>query len=185
MAVNLAYSRAVAGGLRFGAKREVYKQQHLECDRAELRGGFRGDDGDGAVGLRLGAAVQNVGPGLKFLDETDALPLTVAGGAGYRVGRSGLLLALDVKTLPLEGRTTVSLGTEYAMFSALSIRAGYLSALAAGDAAAGGVATQRAWDLSGFGAGLGLRVGSYTLDYSFTPSGELGSVQRISLGAKF
>jgi len=39
--------------------------------------------------------------------------------------------------------------------------------------------------LSGLGAGLGLRMRGYNLDYAFTPFGELGNVQRLSLGARF
>ena len=78
----------------------------------------------------------------------------------------------------------MSIGTEYAAFSTLSLRAGYLAAMA-GSAASSGATTDRFGELSGVGAGLGIKMGGYKLDYSFTPFGELGNVQRISLGARF
>ena len=182
MAVNLAYSRGLGGGLRLGANAKYLSSTIANASARSFAADFGAMARTPLAGLSLGAAVQNVGPGMRFLDETNPLPLTLAGGAGYQVGSSGLLLALDVKNLPSEGRTTVSFGTEYAMFSALSLRAGYLSALAAG-ATSGGA--RQTGNLAGFGAGLGVRVGSYKLDYSFTPFGELGNVQRISLGARF
>ena len=39
--------------------------------------------------------------------------------------------------------------------------------------------------LGGLGAGLGISGRSYRADYTFTPFGALGNVQRLSLGAKF
>ena len=33
--------------------------------------------------------------------------------------------------------------------------------------------------------GLGLKFSAFSLDYSFAPMGELGNVQRFTLGAKF
>jgi hypothetical protein len=37
----------------------------------------------------------------------------------------------------------------------------------------------------GFGAGLGLKVHSYTLDYSMTPFGQWRNVQRFSFRTRF
>ncbi|MBI5242169.1 MAG: hypothetical protein HY922_00635, partial [Elusimicrobia bacterium] len=39
--------------------------------------------------------------------------------------------------------------------------------------------------LGGFGGGFGLKFGNYRADYTFTPFGELGNAQRISLGCRF
>ncbi|MGQ0644193.1 MAG: hypothetical protein ACT4O3_01730, partial [Elusimicrobiota bacterium] len=38
---------------------------------------------------------------------------------------------------------------------------------------------------AGLTGGLGLRAGRYRFDYAFTPLGELGSVQRATVGATF
>ena len=185
MAVNMAYSRAVGGGLRLGANVKYIQSTIADASARTFAVDLGAMAQTPLPGLTLGAAVQNAGPGLRFLDETDSLPLTLAAGAGYRLGSTGLLFALDVKNLPIEGRTTASFGTEYNVFRVLSLRAGYLSVLGEGTSAGGGAVTQKMGDLSGLGAGLGLRMGSYKLDYSFTPFGELGNIQRVSLGAKF
>lgn len=125
---------------------------------------------------RLGAAVQNLGPGLKFGSETDPLPLQVSvGGAVSVVG--ALTLALDVHHQPHERQTAVSVGTEYAILPAFALRTGYASASANGAAGAGA--------LGGLGMGFGLKVYKASLDYSFSPYGELGSAQRLTVSSRF
>jgi len=135
--------------------------------------------------MTLGFSIQNLGQGMRFLDESNPLPLTFAAGLGYRLP-VGLILAMDIKHRPYAKTTEVNIGTEYAILSALTLRMGYASSSVpfglssgkkSGLSALGGIA--------GLGAGLGFKVGDYTLDYSFTPFGELGDVQRISLGSKF
>ena len=126
----------------------------------------------------LGVAVMNLGPGMKFLNETSPLPLTLAVGASYRLP-VGLVAALDVKQRPYAHASEVSVGTEYAMFSTFALRAGYASNNRAANGASG------VGKLSGLAAGFGIKMYGYTLDYSMTPFGELGNVQRFSLGARF
>ncbi len=126
----------------------------------------------------VGCAVQNLGPGMKFQDETSALPLTLAAGLGYRLP-AGLILALDYKHRPNSHLSEVNVGTEYAIFPAVSLRMGYGSARALATGASG-IAT-----LNGVAMGLGLKAYGYNLDYSMTPFGELGNVQRLSLSTRF
>gem|GEM_PF-3595304 len=78
-----------------------------------------------------------------------------------------------------------SLGTEYAVFSALSLRMGYLAGsvpVGMGEGSGGHKASD---EVSRLGAGLGMRISGYQIDYAFTPLGELGNTQRISLNARF
>jgi hypothetical protein len=184
MALTMGYSKALTSDLRLGANVKYIHSTIETASASSLAMDLGGMLRTPISGLTLGVAVQNLGPGMKYLDQSNPLPLTLAAGAGYHLG-SGLLLALDVKTLPNDHQTTVSLGTEYAAFSALSLRAGYLAAMGPGAAAGGTTVTQEFGQMSGIGAGLGIKVSGYQLDYSFTPFGELGSVQRISLGARF
>lgn len=126
----------------------------------------------------LGLALLNLGRGMRFIDQTDPLPLTLAVGAAYRF--AGILqLALDVRHEPYDRRTDVGVGTEYSAFGGFSLRAGYTSAV--GQVSAAG----RTSLLDGLGGGFGLRLGRYRVDYTFTPFGSLGNTQRISLGARF
>ncbi|MBI3297910.1 MAG: PorV/PorQ family protein [Elusimicrobia bacterium] len=127
--------------------------------------------------LSFGLAVRNLGKGLRFLDQEDALPLMVSAGASYRL--AGVLgLALDVGHEPHESRTSVSVGTEYSFLGSLALRAGYGANTMSRSSAKQGA-------LGGLGAGLGLKFRSFGADYAFTPFGELGDVQRLSLSAKF
>lgn len=131
--------------------------------------------------LSFGASVLNLGQGMKFLDQTDPLPLTVSLGSSWRV--AGVMsLALDVRREVYDQRTAVGVGTEYAVLSGLSLRAGYASQLAqaARGAKVGGVSM-----LGGLSGGIGLKFSKYRADYTFAPFGELGNVQRLSLGARF
>jgi len=128
--------------------------------------------------LSLGFAALNLGKGLKFIDQTDPLPLSFSLGVGYRLA-GALQLTLDARQEVYDKRTDVSMGTEYGLFSGFLLRAGYGSQLA--HASVG--ATQS--PLSGLSGGFGLRFLNYRADYTFAPFGVLGNVQRISLGARF
>lgn len=126
--------------------------------------------------LGLGVAVRNLGKGLKFLDQEDPLPLTAAAGAAYRLA-GVFALSAELRHEPHDRRTALSLGSEYAFLGALHLRAGYgANTLARG----GGTGP-----LGGLGAGLGFRMKSFGADYAFTPFGELGDVQRLTLSARF
>lgn len=127
---------------------------------------------------QLGLAVQNLGPGMRFLDTTSPLPLTLAVGAAYRLP-VGIILAVDYRHRPYGPVSDVSVGTEYAILSAFALRAGYGTARSI-NGERGSLA-----GLNGFAAGFGVRFYSLGLDYSMTPFGELGNVQRFSLGARF
>lgn len=126
--------------------------------------------------LSLGAAVRNLGPGLKFESETNQLPTAVSVGTGLRLA-GALLLAADVSHRPYDDRYSFGLGTEYALLPALSVRTGYASASQSGSGAASG--------LTGLGLGFGLKIYRGQLDYAFAPAGELGNAQRLGFTARF
>jgi hypothetical protein len=125
--------------------------------------------------LSLGFSVLNIGRGMRFLDQTDPLPLTISAGGAYRLV-GAFNLALDVRHEPNARTTDVGIGTEYAILTGFMLRAGYASLAPQG---AGGS------PLSGLGGGFGLRMGNYRADYTFTPFGALGNAQRISLGVRW
>ncbi len=64
------------------------------------------------------------------------------------------------------------------MLPGFAVRAGYMSN--AREAGRGGLTP-----LAGLGGGFGLKLGNYRADYTFTPFGELGNVQRLSLGMRW
>ncbi len=113
--------------------------------------------------VSLGLSLRNLGPGMKFISQRDPLPLSVTAGFACHMIQ-GLNIALDVKRMVYDKTTNVSLGMEYSVFPALTLRSGYLSSISD----------------SGLGAGIGLNVLGTQFDYAVTPFGELGSAHRVS-----
>jgi len=126
---------------------------------------------------RLGASVRNLGHGLQLGAQRSELPLTVAGGAAVRIFH-GLMLAGELQVRPYGERSTFNIGMEYSVIPTMTLRAGYQR-----EQAENGVTGQPIF--GSLGGGMGLTFGRYALDYSVTPFGELGNVQRVSLGAGF
>jgi len=182
-ALSLAYSRRLpGGGPQVGATLKLLESSiaGVSARGAALDLGLQHPFRAAGTKVRLGAAVLNLGPGLRFLDETNALPLTLSAGAGVRL-RSSVLLAVDYRYRPHSGKTQMGFGTEFTAFPALTLRAGYAH-LIGQTAAFGGTAGR---PLAGIGMGLGLRLGKAHLDYAFTPAGQLGNGQRFSLTTRF
>lgn len=118
-------------------------------------------------GLNFGVSARNLGPGLRYSDQTEALPTAVALGAATRLG-GVLLVSVDVAQRVATRRTVVAVGTEYAVHPAFSLRAG--SGLTG---------------MNGMGLGFGFKVRGVGVDYAFSPAGELGSAQRVGLSTRF
>jgi hypothetical protein len=178
LAVNLAYSSPIFSRAKLGANFKYLQSRIADASAQGWAVDLGAMQATPLAGLNFGAAVQNLGPGLKFIEERSSLPLALAAGLAYRLPL-GMTLAWDVKHMPRDRRTTVSIGTEYAVFSGLALRAGYLGA-AQWRRGTGGQE-----GMAGLGAGFGLRVRGYGVDYAFTPMGELGHAQRLSLSSHF
>ncbi|OGS20973.1 MAG: hypothetical protein A2252_04585 [Elusimicrobia bacterium RIFOXYA2_FULL_39_19] len=127
-----------------------------------------------ALPFTAGLSIQNLGPQMKFISEGYNLPLTVATGLGYNIG--GVTIALDLKQQVYENQTIVSIGTEFLPINTLALRAGYLST---------NPVISSANDVSGLGAGFGVKLFGTQTDYSFVPYGVLGNTHRVSFSAKF
>ncbi len=182
-AISMGYALKLSGGMRLGGNVKYIKSSIADVSAQSYALDFgsqyeiQGMRGPGVP--MVGLAVQNLGPGMKFLDQSSVLPLTLVTGLGYRLP-VGLIVALDFKHRPYGRSNEVNVGTEYGLFSNFALRAGYGSAGVV-NAASGGALSA----INGFAAGFGLNAFGYSLDYSMTPFGELGKVQRFSLGARF
>jgi long-subunit fatty acid transport protein len=119
---------------------------------------------------QFGAALQNVGPALKFVTDSSPLPATLRLGAAGRFLDEKLLLGLDL-TKARDTDPSVSAGAEYSPAPQLKVRGGYKSSTGAADL--GG--------LAGISAGAGFSIRNVTIDYAFVPFGDLGATHRISL----
>jgi long-subunit fatty acid transport protein len=121
--------------------------------------------------VSLGAAISNIGPGLKFVDEEDPLPLTFKiGGAWELVAKSVLLLEV---VRPSDGNLLQRFGMEYHATEPLWLRIGWK------------VNRRKFSDYTGLTAGFGLRVNKFYLDYAFAPHSDLGTSHYITTGVKF
>ncbi|PIR19058.1 MAG: hypothetical protein COV48_04080, partial [Elusimicrobia bacterium CG11_big_fil_rev_8_21_14_0_20_64_6] len=127
--------------------------------------------------VSVGAALRNLGPGLKFQDQRNDLPLRLAAGAAYKLG-GGHAAAAELVNGPRGAGTDASFGGEYQAFKSLFVRAGYTTQTAI----TGGSGFDAARGLT---MGLGLRNEKWSLDYAVLPSGELGRSHRFSFGARW
>jgi long-subunit fatty acid transport protein len=119
--------------------------------------------------LSFGLCIQNLGSGLKFIQEKADLPMNLKGGVSVKLLDDHLLLALDVNK-PIDNSLNLRLGLEYWLIDVLALRAGYRTDVDIG---------------SGFSGGFGLKIMNYQLDYGFAPYGELGDTHRISISMRF
>lgn len=130
--------------------------------------------------LQAGFVVQNIGPPIKFVKESDPLPLNVKAGIAkiYDLSsiKSKLTLALDVNA-PIDNVPNGHFGVEFVYKKmkdiALAARVGYK--------------TNTIKDLnalSGLSAGAGFVWKRMAIDYVWVPYGDLGNTHRISLTIK-
>lgn len=128
-------------------------------------------------GLTIGAALRNLGPGLKYDNERNDLPLRLAAGAAYKFA-GGHAVAAEAVNGPRGAGTDASFGGEYQAIKSVYLRAGYTTQ----SAVTGGTGFDAA---RGMTFGLGLRNEKWSMDYAILPTGELGRSHRFSLGARF
>jgi hypothetical protein len=125
----------------------------------------------------LGAALRNLGPGMKFDSETNDLPTRLAVGAAYKFEK-GHALTAELTDAPRAGGADFGFGGEYQAMKNVFLRAGYTTQTAI----AGGSSFDAARGLT---LGVGFRADRWTIDYAAVPMGELGSTHRFTLGARF
>jgi hypothetical protein len=106
----------------------------------------------------LGLAVRNAGMPMKFLDQADPLPLTVALAGKYALlasSQENLFLAAEADQ-SAESVTSVHVGAEFTYADTFAVRLGYISAPGSNEGLA-------------LGAGLKTGVGDYfiRLDYAY------------------
>ena len=124
--------------------------------------------------LRLGAAVQNAGTQMKFVEEGDPLPISFRLGCAYTPTDS-FLLAAQVEQYFIDKKFYPALGLEYWLAKMLALRGGYKF----------GYDTENLGAKAGLSLGAGIKASSVGLDYAFMPYGELGDTHRASFWIKF
>lgn len=156
-------------------------QSHIGSSQASTAaldlGIRRAFDGFGLGRIVVGAALRNLGSGMKFASETDDLPMRAAGGAAY-VFPGGNAFAFEATNGPRGAGTDVGLGAEYQPLKDVFLRAGWTTQ----SSNPGGSGLDAA---SGLTLGAGLRWNRWRFDYAVVPSGELGEAHRFALAFRW
>lgn len=119
---------------------------------------------------RLGLALQNLGPGLKFVSERNPLPRRYKVGAAIEnIKQWPLNLTTDI-SFPNDNDTSFSMGSEYWFKDMIALRLGY----------AGSNDEAR-----GVRVGLGLKYAGFMFDYAYAGLGDFGATNRIGISMRF
>jgi len=176
LAFSAAYGRELRRDLALGAAMKVIRQSiddesgvTAALDLGLLRSfNWRGS------GYTAGLTVQNLGPGIKLISRSYALPLTFKAGLSRRLAETGGLISLEADK-PIDNYPSFILGVEYPLTDRLALRSGYRYRLYGNELGA--------W--SGFSAGAGVAFDRLSFDYAFTPFGALGNSHRFSINLRF
>lgn len=163
----------------FGASVK-YIRSHIasqEAQGAALDAGARRELTAGTGKLIVGAALRNMGPGLKYGDQRNDLPLRAAFGAAYK-SEKGHALAAEFQNGPRGSGSEGGAGGELKAMEGVLLRLGWTSKSAAPNGAGFDAAR-------GLTLGLGVRRGDLGLDYAAQAAGELGNTHRFTLSGRF
>ncbi len=123
------------------------------------------------AGLDIGLAIRNLGTKLKFIDESDPLPLTICLGSAYQksFGSQKILLSIDFPFLVYEQILTPAVGVEFDWREMIQGRIGYKFNI----------------DDTGLALGMGFVYQNYYINYAFGLANRLENGHRVSLGVRF
>jgi hypothetical protein len=124
--------------------------------------------------IKFSLAVQNLGTKMKFVDESDPLPLNIRAGGVYAAS-ARLKLAGELSGYLQDEKFYPSLGAEYWFRDALALRGGYKF----------GYDTANLGAEVGLSLGFGVKVQGLGVDYAFLPFGDLGSIHRFGVWMQF
>lgn len=122
--------------------------------------------------LSFAGVVDNIGSKMKFVNQSDSLPLTYHLGASYIPVKAWLLSAEGV--YENSGLPSLHAGIEWNPLDVVSLRTGYRTDT-----------TRQLSAMAGFTLGAGLHVFGQEFDYAWLPMGDLGNTQYFSLVLRF
>jgi len=174
LAVAVGYGQRLGGGYSLGGNLK-YIRSKIESENANA---FAVDLGlmyrQPNEPLSFGLAIQNLGSKMKFISQSDKLPLNLKVGAAYSFAGTnelldGLTFALDLNK-PIDNDLLLNAGAEYWLGDMFALRLGYDGMNEAGN---------------GMTAGAGFRYQDLEIDYAWVDGGDLDDAHRISLNFVF
>jgi hypothetical protein len=129
------------------------------------------------LGLSFGAAAQNFGTKMRFIEEGDPLPLTFRGGFAYlqpldlleSPPSQSVLFSLDGDYLYYERTPHANIGIEYSAMRMYSLRLGY----------------QIHREVAGLTFGFGVLWRGVSVDYAWALNDALGDIHRFGIAWRF
>lgn len=187
---HLAWGLPLPGGLSLGTTGKYYR---FELAQEAHATGFAGDAGvqwkTPLKGLSLGAAVQNAGPGVKFEQDSDPLPLTTRGGASWSWQSVEKPTGTDPAALSALTRTRVVASLEAIKVRDEVTTGSIGSELAMDFGPTTTVALRAGWRLNSDSTrltiGVGMSEGRYSLDYAMADKRSLGQTHQVGFGVRF
>jgi len=124
----------------------------------------------------VGLAVQNIGPGERYINESAGLPMKLRIGVNYKFYNKGKIdsaLLLELNKTAYQGFKT-SIGLETGLYNLITLRIGYK-------------VIHKGFGNFSVGVGVGYNVGKYRLgiDYVMIPTAELGMANAFGLRFRF
>jgi len=168
--VSLAVAKKVHENASFGGTLKIISQNIDDESATGFAMDLGGIFGTSVPNLKMGVALRNIGPKMKFIDEGFNLPLTLAAGLNYGLPKVNLTSDINY----FDSTVTFGVGAEYKVMNALSIDLGYK--VGKDNKLAGA---------TGISAGLSFNINKISLSYAWVPYGELSDTHRVSLGLKF
>ncbi|MCB4756101.1 MAG: PorV/PorQ family protein [Elusimicrobia bacterium] len=168
-AISLGYARDF-GRVSWGLTGKYLSSQLIGSEKAVAYAGDLGMSLPLIPRVRFGAAIQNVGTQLKYINEGDPLPVMFRTGVSLLVakGRTPTTILLDAPYYMNDKEVEPAAGLEV-LVGPMAIRGGY----------------KMAGDSREFSMGIGFAFGPSTLDYSFGLMQEMDAQHRVSLSMRF
>ncbi len=170
--LNFSYSKKISEYFNFGITLKVIYENIYK----DMAFAFAGDMGLlylSPAGIRAGLVVKNIGTPVKFINESDPLPLSINAGISYLTPSRNLAFSFGYSYDVPDKWGGVNIGAEYTILNKVYLRAGYTSLLNNIDG------------FSGYSFGAGFKILGYKIDYSFVPYGILGFTHKITISYSF
>lgn len=166
----------LAGGVTFKYITSSIEKESGSSFALDFGAVYSGDKYD-AYPYKIGVSVRNVGAPMKYISKSEALPLTAAAGLSVNMG-GGLEAMFNVSDSLTENTMAFGFGMGLSVGGGVMLNAGLSRYMGAEEGGLGGLPVA-------INAGLGYKMDNFMLNYGFTPMGEMGNTQRMSLTFKF
>ena len=183
---HLAWGVPLPRGFSIGATAKYYRFELAQEARASGAAGDAGAQWQTPLkGLTLGAALQNFGPGVKFEQDSNPLPLTTRAGASWSwsslTQKSEDALSALTATRFLASAEMIKVRDE--------VVTGALGSEVAMDFGTTSISLRMGWrlnsDANRLTFGVGMREGRFTLDYALSEKRTLGQAHHAGFGVRF